>query len=408
MRLLATEPSSHTSYGSISNKKGFYNHANERLRILGEIPLRKTDGNGDPILDPDGNPDTSFLAKIPADTPFTFQTLDRDGLALNTSQTWHQVRPGEVRNNCGGCHAHSQTPTDFNQTAAAKAGYQLRDLFASSPLLTKDGNGEPALSEVSERAVDVEYYRDIKPILQRSCVGCHSESSGTPAAQLVLDDTNIVDGYDNTYNRLARDSDADYGIKPIISNGKWRQTNASRYIRKFQSRRSLLIWKIFGRRLDGWTNADHPTESVPGDPSTLPAGAKANDADIDFTGTIMPPPNSHAQYPPLSEDEKITFARWVDLGCPIDTQNPSMKSYGWFGDDLRPTLTISLPRAGLNSAPLTQLRIGMLDYYSGLDAQTLSVTADFSVNGNAPGTELASLFNQSRSHLDTSFESRSF
>ncbi len=30
-----------------------------------------------PILDPDGNPDTSFLAKIPADSPFTFQTLDQ-------------------------------------------------------------------------------------------------------------------------------------------------------------------------------------------------------------------------------------------------------------------------------------------------------------------------------------------
>ena len=28
-------------------------------------------------LDPDGNPDTSFLAKIPADVAFTFQTLDK-------------------------------------------------------------------------------------------------------------------------------------------------------------------------------------------------------------------------------------------------------------------------------------------------------------------------------------------
>ena len=60
------------------------------------------------MLDPDGNPDTSFLAKIPADTPFTFQTLDSDGMVLNMAQTWHQVRPGEMRNDCGGCHAHSQ------------------------------------------------------------------------------------------------------------------------------------------------------------------------------------------------------------------------------------------------------------------------------------------------------------
>ena len=30
----------------------------------------------------------------------------------------------------------------------------------------------------------------------------------------------------------------------------------------------------------------------------------------------MPPPGSGV--PALSEDEKITFARWVDLGCPIN------------------------------------------------------------------------------------------
>ena len=89
------------------------NHALERLRILGEIPVRKfDDGAASSRLDPDGNPDTSFLAKIPADQPFTFQTLDKNGMVLNMAQTWHQLRPGEVRNDCGGCHAHSQKPTD--------------------------------------------------------------------------------------------------------------------------------------------------------------------------------------------------------------------------------------------------------------------------------------------------------
>ena len=48
------------------------------MRILGEVPLRKFDPAGKPIVDPEGNPDTSFLAKIPADTPFTFQLVDKD------------------------------------------------------------------------------------------------------------------------------------------------------------------------------------------------------------------------------------------------------------------------------------------------------------------------------------------
>ena len=83
---------------------------------------------------------------------------------------------------------------------------------------------------------------------------------------------------------------------------RWRNANASRYVRMFQSRRSLLIWKIFGRRTDGWTNDDFPTETVPGDPTTLQhkgkpvanTPANRNRADLDFTGSIMPPPEAVA------------------------------------------------------------------------------------------------------------------
>src|SRR5439155_13708445 len=109
-------------------------------RVLGEIPLRKFDqspdrkGGGDQPLDPDGNPDTSFLAKIPADLGFTFQTLDKRGMVLNFAQTWHQLRPGEVRTNCGGCHAHSQQPNDFAKTAASKPDYDVW-VLVNTPLL---------------------------------------------------------------------------------------------------------------------------------------------------------------------------------------------------------------------------------------------------------------------------------
>jgi hypothetical protein len=61
------EPSTHRSYGPYLGQH-FVSHANERLRILGEIPLRKFNADGTPILDPEGNPDTSFMAKIPAET----------------------------------------------------------------------------------------------------------------------------------------------------------------------------------------------------------------------------------------------------------------------------------------------------------------------------------------------------
>jgi len=395
IRVVGLEPSTHRSYGPDGGPSGgqlFFSHAMERMRILGEIPVRKFDASGNPILDPEGNPDTSFLARIPADQPFTFQMLDRNGMVLAMAQTWHQVRPGEARYDCGGCHAHSELPLSFDTTYAARPDYQVPDLTKSTPLLTQDADGNPALRTVNLSAVTVEFYRDIRPILQSRCVSCHTQSNPTPPGNLVLDDYTLYgdDGLPGDYERLADDQDARWGYPPLVTVGHpvWRQTNASRYIRMFQSRRSLLIWKLFGQRLDGWSNADHPTESVPGDPNTLPAAVDPNAADLDYAGTMMPPPSSA---PPLSIDEKMLFARWIDLGCPIDA---AQSTYGWFLDDLRPTLAVSAPRPGPNDAPLTEIRVGVADADSGIKPGSLSVTADIAVAGRPPGAELADLATQ--------------
>lgn len=304
------------------------------------------------MLDPEGNPDTSFLFKLPADTPFTFQLIDRRGMLLTASQTWHQVRPGEKRVDCGGCHAHSQQPLQFEQTAAAAADFPIHDLGAeSTPLLTLATSGDPGLRvEPVGAVVEFEFLRDIRPLLQRSCVSCHS--GGIPAGNLNLGLLAAIDGVPGDYYRLADDSAGQFGYPPLI--GSWRQTNASRYIRQFQSRRSLLIWKLFGQRLDGFANADHPTETTPGNAATLPPGANPSLADLDYSGTPMPPPGSGAT--PLSDEEKLKFVRWIDLGAPIDTGSGSAAALGWLLDDLRPTLTISAPRAGANPGPLAEIR----------------------------------------------------
>lgn len=391
VRILAMEPNTDRRYGPHSSEldgSDFHSHANERLHILGEIPVRKFTAQGQPLIDPEGNPDTSFLVKIPADTPFTFQTIDRYGMVLNMSQTWHQVRPGEMRADCGGCHAHSQLPLSFNSTAASQPGYTIYNLAQQTPWVTRDENGNNGLELRSKSLQDVEFLRDIRPILQRSCVQCHNATQ--QAGQLNLADLTLYSGLPGDYKRLADDQSADWGIPPLIPNGSWRQTNASRYVRMFQSRRSLLIWKLFGERLDGWTNADHPSASIPGDPNSLPAGATTNASDLDFTGTIMPPPGSGAV--PLTMEEKMLFARWIDLGAPIDTAelrgNPGL---GWFLDDLRPTLHVSLPRPNLNDQAPALIRFSMLDAHSGINPQSLSVKASFSIAGRPPQAELADL-----------------
>ncbi len=398
LRVLLLEPNTHRSYGPGVGDRGgqvYFSHAQERIRVLGEIPLRKTGAGGAPVLDAEGNPDTSFLVKLPADVPFTFQTLDRAGRVLNMAQTWHQVRPGELRTDCGGCHAHSQAPLPFEDTAAAQPGFEVWDLAAETPLV-RIGAQEPQLDVLATAAADVEFLRDIRPILQDHCVQCHTKDDPTPPGRLVLDDLESyrVSEYDpllpGDYQRLANDRDALHGHPPVITSGTWRETNVSRYVRPFQSRRSLLAWKVFGERLDGWSNDDHPTESVPGDPSTLPAGVDPNHADIDFTGTIMPPPNSGV--PPLTNAERQTIARWIDLGCPIDyAAGTPDEPYGWFLDDVRPTLTLTTPRRGYNAEPITEILVGFADVFSGIAPGSLSIVADVPIAGRPAGAELADL-----------------
>ena len=421
IRILAMEPTTDRHHGPKSGRL-FSSHAQERLRILGEIPVRKFDKTGGQPLDPDASPDTSFLAKIPADTAFTFQTLDKNGMALNMAQTWHQLRPGEVRHNCGGCHAHSQRPTRFADTAAALDNYKVFDLTKQTPLLTakdKDESGRrwdatdsTGLRYQSTGVTNVEYHRDIQPILQRSCVAYHTAAADKqPAGNLNLNaDDQLVSvpnqgKWPGSYYRLAADSRAQFGHKPLIHNGTWRQTNASRYIRKFQSRRSLLIWKIYGERLDGWSNDDFPTARVASDPETLELAGKPipntqadrDRSDLDFRGSRMPPPAAvkAGKVKPLTDEDRRTIVRWIDLGCPIDLdydpENPDRRGFGWACDDKRPTLTVTEPRQGANSK-LSRILIGFSDYYSGIEIDSFTVTTDIPVNGMPAGENLAPHF----------------
>lgn len=453
VRILVMEPTTDRQRGADTGRR-FHSHANERLRILGEIPLRKSGASseygqtadGQP-LDPDGNPDTSFLARVPADTAFTFQTLDADGLLLNMAQTWHQLRPGEIRTDCGGCHAHSQPPTLFEQTFAARDDYQAWDLINSTPLIAAtnppsplpqgDGargatsiggegpgvRGPEAASHDATRwdtdertqtrfavseVLDVEYHRDIRPILERSCIACHTSSDEhTPAADLDLDaDNTLVEvpqspSLPGTYYRLAADERAQFGPKPF-GYPSWGYPNASRYIRMFQARRSLLVWKLYGRRLDGFTNDDHPSESKPGSGQLVQAGepvdGERNRArwDLDFVGQRMPPPAAvrDGKVAPLTDEDRRTILRWIDLGCPIDLEydpeHADRRGRGWMLDDNRPILTIAEPTVDRDE--VDRILIGMHDYGTGLDLDTFSVTADTPLDGIPAGTNLADHF----------------
>ena len=63
----------------------------------------------------------------------------------------------------------------------------------------------------------------------------------------------------------------------------------------------------------------------------------------------------------------MTIARWIVFGASIDTAHDTPhERYGWFLDDLRPTLEVSLPRPGVNVTPVSEIRIGMANAHSGI------------------------------------------
>jgi hypothetical protein len=100
---------------------------------------------------------------------------------------------------------------------------------------------------------------------------------------------------------------------------------------------------------------------------------------------------------PLSDEERRTFVRWIDLGCPLDfdfqDSNRESRGLGWMADDSRPTLTVTSPEPGRNG-PISKIVIGAWDAYTGLNESSLKVLLNIELDGHAKGQNLASLFKQ--------------
>jgi hypothetical protein len=168
---------------------------------------------------------------------------------------------------------------------------------------------------------------------------------------------------------------------------------------------------VYGKRLDGFTNDDHPSEHPPGSGELVQAGKPVDKEknrhrlDLDFIGSQMPPPEAVTgtykddagrtiKVEPLSDEDRRTLVRWIDLGCPIDLDydpaNPGERGFGWMCDDNRPVVTIASPQPG--DLRIERVLLGLHDYYSGLDVDSLRVEASFAIDGVAAGQNLADKF----------------
>lgn len=104
--------------------------------------------------------DGSAFFTVPARTPVYFQALDEKGRAVQTMRSWSTLQPGENQS-CVGCHEHKNLapPTDgYRGTLALKAGPQTLEPFYGPTR-------------------GFSFVKEIQPILDRHCVGCHSDKN---------------------------------------------------------------------------------------------------------------------------------------------------------------------------------------------------------------------------------------
>ncbi len=387
--LLPITPFQNGYYGGIEKWVGQKHHT----RILGEFPVRKYNAEGIQPIDEQGNPDTSFVLKIPANTPFLFQSLDKRGMALDIETTSRTVVAGEQQF-CGGCHVHTRESIDpFASLAKLDTSAPFGDFSGNSaPLLTENAAGEivstPAIAIYDEalvpgvtkrRSFAVDWRNGISQIIDKRCAACHEE--GAPAQVK----TGLrLDGKAQTYwllatNRYTREDQViiDYntlpgdGLEDVKADtpGTDRITKpysccrASRWVSRLSARSSMLVWAMYGERLDG----RNPETGMPwgSQGEVVPASVPLSMQNLPVDGInldnpeVWPKVNEHLSYLDgsstmvgttiMPEKEKRLIARWIDMGAPRLNVHDDM---------IRPVLTVT---PLLEAGSISRILLGVWD-----------------------------------------------
>ncbi len=304
-----------------------------RTLVLAELAARKRDEDGEVVLDPLDQPDTSVRLRVPADLPVLVQGIDCDGRTLSTSQTPLSLRPGEDLQ-CDGCHVRSKPGLAFAETAAALADYDVHVAGEGTvQLLAGMVGDEVATREVEGWGLAFEFERDVWPILQSRCVSCHA--GDTAEAGLVLDEPGIESG--STWWRLAADTSQTYVPADLAApGGGLRKPQLTKYVRFMNARGSLLYWKAANARTDGRTDDAFAVDAPDGF------------ADVDF-GASHPTD--------ITDEELAVIARWIDTGAAAGA--------GVYADATPPTVALRRQDDGL--------LVGTVDVGSGIDPTSLVV-----------------------------------
>ncbi len=153
----------------------------ETKRLLGIIDTRGRTTNlpGTNMLD------TSVKALIPANAPFEFSLLDSlTGMSFTNVNSWHALKPGEQRADCGGCHQHSHDGKGYAFTGSIADQSPAIDLVNTIQYLDYDAFCTPIVKTTTDPvARKIPDFTDVYAGMDQHCGSCHNSlrSSNTLA-----------------------------------------------------------------------------------------------------------------------------------------------------------------------------------------------------------------------------------
>jgi len=159
-------------------------------RILGTVPVQ---------------PDGSAMFRVPANTPLAVQPLDREGKALQVMRSWMTPMPGEFLA-CVGCHERQSDTVPLRRYAAA---VRLPD----------------EITPWYGPARGFDFTREVQPVLDKYCVGCHNGAKKNKAGVAIPDlrrtDKKGARGFSPAYHALhpfvrRPGPESDYHLLPAL------------------------------------------------------------------------------------------------------------------------------------------------------------------------------------------------
>ncbi len=127
--------------------------------------------------------DGSSVFRVPANTPIAVQPLDADGKALQLMRSWFVAMPGETIS-CVGCHEKTtDAPPTRGTLASRKAPQKIQPWFGPARGFSFD--------------------REVQPVLDKHCVGCHQDKpyNGRQLVDLRQDN---VQSFSRAYRELQK------------------------------------------------------------------------------------------------------------------------------------------------------------------------------------------------------------